>query len=500
MRARTQVACAAGVLCVAGGLIAHVRLKVGGVGGPDVYWLDPTVDVMIDPVGSDDITDGSHLTALRNGFDYWSRVSGSAAELVEVPSNITDPCTDWTDFATHIVFFDETNCSGYFPGGSSTVAITPIFANASGRMVDADVIFNGSGFSFTTSDQLNRFDVQDVGTHELGHLLGLDHSGWAGATMYPYVDRNLVLHRSLSLDDEHGMRDVYTSGSHGSISGTVRRLSDNSTVAGAHVWVRDASGRTSGGTLSGITGLFTVRGPRPGDVHRLRRAARRPGLRRRPPGRAHGRDGLRGHGGLRGRRQRGPVRGLRQPARRCGRRHQPRDGDDPAAPPRGDGRRPAVHRHGLRPRGRQHADGPADPTITISGESWFGNSVSFTLTTPGGAAPGHIDLIATNSSGDVSMLPAAAEIVPPEPTVSGAAPNTGTDLGGTALTITGTGFRPGARVVIGSEIYVDGQPGGCTVVNGTKPFPPRGAGITGHAATRSNGPITTPPTSPGPTT
>jgi hypothetical protein len=36
--------------------------------------------------------------------------------------------------------------------------------------------------------------------------------------------------------------------------------------------------------------------------------------------------------------------------------------------------------------------------------------------------------------------------------------------GGTAVTLTGTGFLPGARVVIGDRIYRDGEPGGCVVV------------------------------------
>ena len=47
--------------------------------------------------------------------------------------------------------FDETNFSGYFPNGSGTVAVTPIIFNpATGTIVDADILFNGSGFGFAT--------------------------------------------------------------------------------------------------------------------------------------------------------------------------------------------------------------------------------------------------------------------------------------------------------------------------------------------------------------
>ncbi|MEZ6020564.1 MAG: matrixin family metalloprotease [Planctomycetota bacterium] len=74
--------------------------------------------------------------------------------------------------------FDEINSSGYFPTGSGIVAITPLEFYTTGRIIDADVLFNGKDFHFTTKQETNRFDIQDVAAHELGHLLGLDHSGW----------------------------------------------------------------------------------------------------------------------------------------------------------------------------------------------------------------------------------------------------------------------------------------------------------------------------------
>ena len=45
----------------------------------------------------------------------------------------------------------------------------------------------------------------------------------------------LVLQRSLSLDDVHGLRHAYAQGSFGRINGKIRRLSDNSVVAVAEV-------------------------------------------------------------------------------------------------------------------------------------------------------------------------------------------------------------------------------------------------------------------------
>jgi hypothetical protein len=109
-----------------------------------------------------------------------------------------------------------------------------------------------------------------------------------------------------------------------------------------------------------------------------------------------------------------------------------------------------------------------DAGVAIGAVVWDvvnGNSVDFVVTTAAGTPPGHVDIVATNGA-DTSVLVAAIEIVPPDPTVTNVTP-TGNNIGGTAVTVTGTGFRSGARVIIGENIYEDGVAGGCTVVNAT---------------------------------
>jgi hypothetical protein len=71
----------------------------------------------------------------------------------------------------------------------------------------------------------------------------------------------------------------------------------------------------------------------------------------------------------------------------------------------------------------------------------------------------------TNLAGERSILTAVLEITPPDPTILDVDPDTGSHLGGTPVTITGTGFRAGARVVIGEHSYVDGDAQGATVVD-----------------------------------
>ena len=82
---------------------------------------------------------------------------------------------------------------------------------------------------------------------------------------------------------------------------------------------------------------------------------------------------------------------------------------------------------------------------------------------PAGASLGHVDLTAETPGGETDILVGALEITPADPVVVDVSPASGEPAGGTALTIVGDAFRPGARVVIGDQIYRDGDPGGCVV-------------------------------------
>ena len=52
------------------------------------------------------------------------------------------------------------------------------------------------------------FDVETIALHELGHLLGLKHSGIAGSVMWPTASANSTL-RTLQADDLSGIRALY---------------------------------------------------------------------------------------------------------------------------------------------------------------------------------------------------------------------------------------------------------------------------------------------------
>jgi hypothetical protein len=439
-------------------LLAHVRLAHPSSGTP-LRWSSPSaISVVVQADGSDDVAGPSDAIALRLALADWNALTGTSATLVEDATPTSRARKDWEAGDIHLLLFDEDNSSGFFPGGSPTVAITPVWFFSNGVIEDADILFNGAGYSFTTRGEPGAFDIQNVAAHELGHLLGLDHSGNASATMYPYVDQGVVLQRSLSLDEVGGLRDAYPSGSFGRLTGTVVRAGDASAVAGAYVVARNDEGRTVAAILAGTDGSFTLKGLVPGSYTVYARPFDGP----------VDADNLGSFWASRIDTDFEPAL-YGAPAVIAGTETVALGtlevGDDvslslgspidqfPLRATEGASQTLVVRGSGLFVGSTLAA---ADPDFVVANATWLGTQVSFQLTVPADEPAGHVDLVVTNSVGKISILSAALEVAGELPTVTDVIPAEGSAAGGEDMTIQGTGFRDGLRIVVGATIYTDG--------------------------------------------
>jgi hypothetical protein len=169
---------------------------------------------------------------------------------------------------------------------ASALAMTTISKNKkTGEIVDADIAFNAVKYSWgdrtTLSDPDNGtvVDFQNALTHELGHVIGLDHPCYtdeprlldnnglpeldcynnptlpesiADSTMYPSISVKDMLRRDLSLDDQQGVCDIYP---------YVHATCPSSTTDGgcASVPTRNSGTNTNGRLLTCATvGLVSV--------------------------------------------------------------------------------------------------------------------------------------------------------------------------------------------------------------------------------------------------
>ena len=152
-----------------------------------------------------------------------------------------------------------------------------------GALVESDIFFNTSfEWSVSPAGTANRFDLESVALHEIGHLSGLGHSALgetemrdggrrvlaAEAVMFPIAFLpGSIADRTLKADDIAGITDLYPDAdatrTSGSISGRVTK--DDQPVFGAHIVAFSPARGTSIGTFSlGAQGQFSVAGLVPG--------------------------------------------------------------------------------------------------------------------------------------------------------------------------------------------------------------------------------------------
>ena len=96
--------------------------------------------------------------------------------------------------------------------GPGVLGLTTLTYNTcNGKIVDGDIEINAGQFLFSVSDtpESDRMDLENTVTHEVGHLLGLDHSEENGASMFFNSPEAEIEKRSIEEDDWLGLCCLY---------------------------------------------------------------------------------------------------------------------------------------------------------------------------------------------------------------------------------------------------------------------------------------------------
>ena len=467
---------------------AYVRIRING---KNLAWASPNITWRLNTAGSDSIDDDSHIAAIEHGFQVWEDVTGSTINFTRgADTDSIDPAPN----GTHIVGFDENNSSGYFPPGSGIVAITPISFNTSnGNVLDADILFNGSQFTFSTDGTAGTFDVQDVLTHEIGHFVGLDHSPQVSGTMWPFVSTGQWLHRSLTADEEAGASAIATAGTAAKFTGSIQRSAGSTAIPGAIVSaVRVSDGRLMGMAITNNSGNYTLKGVPAGDYW-LHVTPMEGGMTD-----AH----LTGNGDVETDFAPAFYGGFAAPTV-----HTLGAGATVAAGTldmdsditmrdnangavllkRGQASILTIFGTGFESGGMTMTSKSSSLVITnvTSGTSF----VRGTITATGGATLGTYDLYLRNTSGDLEVASGVMEVIADAPTISSLSAVTGSIAGGDSITLSGTNFQNGAYVLFGGVEAASVSYVNATTLNVTTPV--AGAGLVDIAVHNRDGQQTT---------
>ncbi|MFW5878805.1 MAG: matrixin family metalloprotease, partial [Myxococcota bacterium] len=249
---------------------AYSRSTVAG-SNACLYWGSRQVVWYMNENGATWIDDDSDIEAVMNGFEAWNQPECSDFEFVlgGLTDRIDTGYVEGANDNQNLVVFRDSLCSDILPsddecwdcldnGGpccsslygcwehpSGAIAMaTTTFHRSTGLLVDADIELNEARYHFTARDGppcedgsvdsctldsdckpheeclrgecrtsgCVHTDVANTVAHEAGHALGLDHSEYVQATMYPSASLGDTNKRDLHEDDIQGLCDIYPAG------------------------------------------------------------------------------------------------------------------------------------------------------------------------------------------------------------------------------------------------------------------------------------------------
>jgi hypothetical protein len=162
------------------------------------------VRISVNPQGSEDLSLNEVESELQKAIAVWQKVTGSVR--LEYAGQNSNALFNDSDQINSVLWEEK-----QWDYSSTTLAITryTYIVGEPAYMVDADILFNGKNFQWSTDQKVNgdTADFQQVLSHEIGHLFGLSHSAAFKATLYPYLP-DKVKH-TLHKDDRKGLQFLY---------------------------------------------------------------------------------------------------------------------------------------------------------------------------------------------------------------------------------------------------------------------------------------------------
>jgi hypothetical protein len=270
----TTVVCA--LICVGGPVEAYLKLGVFADGRFVSLRWDRSVDYFVTNRDVPDVTAPQLQAAIGRAFSSWAGVPRTSLSHQFVGFTSAEP-----------VGGDGMSVVGFQarPELERTLAAVSFeIDERTGRVLEADIFFNTSfAWSVAAAGRSGSFDLESVGLHEVGHVLGLGHSAIGetemraeggrrvlakGAVMFPIAyPAGSIEDRTLKADDRAGITDIYGTSAAvqqtGSASGRVTLAGQG--IFGAHVIaVHTSTGEMISGFSLTANGAFSIGGLPPG--------------------------------------------------------------------------------------------------------------------------------------------------------------------------------------------------------------------------------------------
>jgi len=245
-----------------------------------IRWPKKTIQISLSnsllAPGSNIKADSDVVGAVRRALARWSSLAN--INFIVTWSSLTSISPADAGDGVNLLTVASTPENEAFNAGEMTARTRVFFDPDTGYIAEADVSINprpkaedGTELQFSTDGTAGTYDLEATFTHEIGHLLGLDHSAVLSSTMQSRQAFNgtfglpALTERTLSEDDRQTIRSLYgTRQKLGRIEG---RLSDNRTpgalapLNGVNVWAESvATGRVIASDVTAEDGTYKLDG------------------------------------------------------------------------------------------------------------------------------------------------------------------------------------------------------------------------------------------------
>jgi Matrixin len=209
--------------------------------------------------------------AIKRSLESWEKVADLKFEIIWTDKQSVSPNGNFGDGISLITIAQTPENLLMFSKDSDDVsARTRVFFNKKGFITEADIVLNPYQ-QFATDGSIGTFDFESILTHEIGHLLGLEHSSVFSATMHENNGKNGVFNlssfvsRTLAETDISSIRAIYGANTEvenccGTIAGKLTSSNSKSSKIYS-VWAEDTqTGKVVAEVLSSSDGAFRIEG------------------------------------------------------------------------------------------------------------------------------------------------------------------------------------------------------------------------------------------------
>ena len=239
-------------------------------------WEETPIRWFASDRGGGGVSASQFQAAVERAFATWEAVPTASVTFRFVGVTGAQP---FDDDGVSVIGFED------LPDMDRVLGATGFLVDTvTGEIVESDIFFNSAfPWSIAAQGDPNRFDLESVALHEIGHFVGLGHSALgeteirpdgtrrvlgSGAVMFPIaLGRGITHDRVLEPDDIAGVSDLYPAPGFRSNTGVAAgRVTRNGTgILGAHVVAfNPRTGELIAGFTLNADGEFMIAGLQPG--------------------------------------------------------------------------------------------------------------------------------------------------------------------------------------------------------------------------------------------